>query len=181
MMKSVLVVLILSLVAGQQCDFPNLSQGNFKLTHKSITKFKARNPLFVLAVSDSSCAECCFSERLLHNFITSADRPVPVARVDKHTETKLLRQEYLPMDAPALYVYLEESGFYKYTISSKDIDGDTTRFANYLSRLTEPLLPLDSISAVEHFMSLDFANYLGVTNDSQLKYHTRALALITDV
>lgn len=53
----------------RNCDpkLPNLAVSDFNLTDKNYNSFKKQNPLFIIGVSDSDCALCCTTERLLKN------------------------------------------------------------------------------------------------------------------
>lgn len=53
----------------RNCDpeLPNLAVSDFNLTDKNYNSFKKQNPLFVIGLSDSDCALCCTTERLLKN------------------------------------------------------------------------------------------------------------------
>ena len=51
-----------------QCteEFPNLKAGHIKLTDKNYKQWKKDNKkLHVLGVSDSSCSQCCHTEKIL--------------------------------------------------------------------------------------------------------------------
>ena len=55
-------------IEGTGCfeGLPTLSvAGDNLITYKDYTKLKIKHPFFVVAASDSSCAKCCESERIL--------------------------------------------------------------------------------------------------------------------
>jgi hypothetical protein len=45
---------------------PNLSVGDVNLTNKNYMKYKKSQKVFILAVSDSQCSDCCQSEPILN-------------------------------------------------------------------------------------------------------------------
>lgn len=53
----------------RQCDpeLPNFAVSDYNLTDKNYNTFKKQNPLFIIGLSDSDCALCCTTERLLKN------------------------------------------------------------------------------------------------------------------
>ena len=51
-------------------DMPNLSVGDVNLTEANFEKFKKENELFILAISDSQCLRCCFTEQFLDEIHT---------------------------------------------------------------------------------------------------------------
>lgn len=67
----------------------------------SLLRFKKKNPLFVLGVSNSECVGCCYSEPLLkkiHNEFSVGNfmykgRKIPVVRVDMAKESKIFDKE----------------------------------------------------------------------------------------
>ena len=69
LLVNILFIRVLFAVKNCKDGIENLSQGNVRLNSKSFKKFKTSNKLFVLAVSDSSCEKCCYSEFLIQNFI----------------------------------------------------------------------------------------------------------------
>lgn len=102
MFRSLLLLLIASggtASKGQyECKsgLENLSQGSVRLNKKSFAGYKSKNREFVLAVSDSSCTTCCFTEYLIYNLLKQqkgTESVLKVARVDSNKEFAILEQE----------------------------------------------------------------------------------------
>jgi hypothetical protein len=101
---------------------PNLSQGHVHLTDQNYEEFtkKYRNRgVFVLAVSDSSCSDCCHSESLVAELMhrlesmplaqgSKKPKPIKVARVDvdkRYNWLKTTEVATFMKQVPMLYVF----------------------------------------------------------------------------
>lgn len=115
-MKIVFFVLIfiLYLISGQQNDdidpktgcnkkYPHFSIGNINLTKENYEDFKAKNSVFLLGISNSSCTDCCFMEpilNLLQNLLSTRfkfrGKSIPIARID----IKKMKEDNFAKDIP---------------------------------------------------------------------------------
>jgi len=62
-----IIVLLAAIAGAAACDVENLSVGHITLNDADFKAFKKTNSLFVLALSDSNCIQCCQTESLLQN------------------------------------------------------------------------------------------------------------------
>ena len=133
----------------------NLSVGHEWLTDENYRKFKTANQkLFVLGVSDSSCARCCQSESMLSQLKEDFDNKVytgkkgaklKIGRVDlaaghEWVISEGVSQRFNAGDLPAILV-MHEGTYYKYppdAVVDED-HNDVSCLLHFINRLQHPL------------------------------------------
>eukprot|EP00826_Nyctotherus_ovalis_P039507 TRINITY_DN3806_c0_g1_i4.p1 TRINITY_DN3806_c0_g1~~TRINITY_DN3806_c0_g1_i4.p1 ORF type:complete len:315 (-),score=62.27 TRINITY_DN3806_c0_g1_i4:36-956(-) len=178
-----------------QCDpnLPHFSVGDVNLTKENYDAFKADNKVFILGLSDSECAKCCYIEPLLNRLqtllaenYTYRGRRIPIARVDIKTARGSFSEDLPPVTFyPHILMY--KHGKYYIYMSHFHYPG----VMHFFSRVLYPTLQLNTTQQVYDFLDIDKEGvdwsgfygygerYIKVGRKNMPKRLTRAVAFIS--
>lgn len=178
-----------------QCDpnLPHFSVGDVNLTRENYDVFKASNKVFILGLSDSECAKCCYIEPLLSSLqtllaenYTYRGRRIPIARIDIKTARGSFSEDLPPVTFYPQILMYKHGKYYIYT-SHFHYPG----VMHFFSRVLYPTLQLNTTQQVYDFLNTDKEGvdwsgfygygerYMKVGRKKMPKRLTRAVAFVS--
>mmetsp|Transcript_7003 Transcript_7003/g.6186 ORF Transcript_7003/g.6186 Transcript_7003/m.6186 type:complete len:616 (-) Transcript_7003:23-1870(-) len=180
-----------------KCDdnLPILSVGDYNITEeRDISFYKQRYDIFILAISDSGCEECCHTEVMLnsvHEYITNKsvgykDLEIPLVRLDYANFHEMVLEDTLNMNRlPKTFLFFK-SKFYAF----EEVDNDKL-FLHFMNRVFYPVVILKTKKDVNNFIKNDVeweentpfykGNYISL--EEMLPHYskiTRVIAFVSD-
>ena len=126
-------------------ELPHLETGHVTLTDKNFIKWKKDNEkLHILAISDSSCTNCCATESVLDElkqkfdskvYVGRKGKKIQIARADTSEQWNFFAKEGIPIEeVPAIFV-MHEGRYYRYTVGEDRTYDDSNGLVHFMNRL----------------------------------------------